>query len=124
MLVGAGNGANLRRVILDTLPFLPHSVVDSIMNTLRRELIVADSSKCELQGQTDTVETHGTAKIPHMLHTYTNATMRLEDTLVERMNMLTPTEFERILHPIFEEDELTLIIAGNLVFIDDCEIFL
>jgi uncharacterized membrane protein YheB (UPF0754 family) len=31
------------------------------------------------------------------------------------MNKLTPVEFEQVLHPIFHEDELTLIIAGGVL---------
>ena len=33
----------------------------------------------------------------------------------ERMKMMTPQEFERVLHPIFEQDELTLIISGAVL---------
>ena len=29
------------------------------------------------------------------------------------MNKMTPAEFEQVLHPIFQEDELTLILAGK-----------
>ena len=32
---------------------------------------------------------------------------------VEKMNKMTPAEFEQVLHPIFQEDELTLILAGK-----------
>lgn len=51
----------------------------------------------------------------HPLHLYTNAKLGLEATLIERMNRLTPTEFEQVLHPIFQEDELTLILAGGVL---------
>ena len=33
----------------------------------------------------------------------------------ERMALMTPAEFERVLHPIFEQDELTLIISGAVL---------
>lgn len=186
MLFGAGHGKLLRKVITDTLPFLPSSVVDTIMATLRSELVsnndtVTYNSKsddgnkafllddkeipnvnssilpqnekydkentkkvkdvhtdipapstdstmplvtaCAASGGENSPLAHlqyheslHTHHISHPLHTYIDTTMRLEETLVERMNLLTPTEFERILHPIFEEDELTLIIAGHLFF--------
>lgn len=49
----------------------------------------------------------------HPLHTYIDNRIALEELLIERMDLLTPAEFERLLHPIFEEDELTLIAAGT-----------
>ena len=33
----------------------------------------------------------------------------------ERMALMTPSEFERVLHPIFEQDELTLIVSGAVL---------
>jgi hypothetical protein len=51
----------------------------------------------------------------HPLHLYTNARLNLKDLLIERMNRLTPQEFEQVLHPIFQEDELTLILAGGVL---------
>jgi hypothetical protein len=133
MLCGSGDGKWLRKVITDTLPFLPAAVVDTIMDTLRNELVSGhsttppDGGEAQSNNQLSSADgggIHGTASSPspspststalepHDLHSYINSTMRLEETLIERMNLLTPTEFERILHPIFEEDELTLIIAG------------
>eukprot|EP01035_Chromulina_nebulosa_P002758 gene2758-3758_t len=51
----------------------------------------------------------------HPLHVYTNAKIALETTLLQRMNRLSPAEFEQVLHPVFQEDELTLIIAGGVL---------
>jgi len=51
----------------------------------------------------------------HSLHEYTNTRLILQATLVEKMNKLTPSEFEQVLHPIFQEDELTLILAGGVL---------
>ena len=51
----------------------------------------------------------------HPLHAYTTLRLDLKATLIERMNQLTPVEFEQVLHPIFQEDELTLIIAGGVL---------
>ena len=55
------------------------------------------------------------AKLPNylpVLYPYMDSTLRLEETLRERMMKMTSLQFERVLHPIFEEDELTLILAG------------
>jgi hypothetical protein len=41
--------------------------------------------------------------------------LQLETTLRVQMEAMSPAKFERVLHPIFEEDELTLIIAGGVL---------
>jgi uncharacterized membrane protein YheB (UPF0754 family) len=49
------------------------------------------------------------------LHRYVDKTLGLEHTLRLKMEALSPAKFERVLHPIFEEDELTLILAGGVL---------
>ena len=51
----------------------------------------------------------------HVLHEYTDDTLGLKELMRERMALMTPQEFERVLHPIFEQDELTLIISGAIL---------
>ena len=54
-------------------------------------------------------------KLPNhipVLHSYIDRTLGLENTLRVKMEAMTSSQFERVLHPIFEEDELTLILAG------------
>jgi len=46
---------------------------------------------------------------------YMDQTLGLQQTLRQRMELMTSRQFERVLHPIFEEDELTLIIAGAVL---------
>jgi uncharacterized membrane protein YheB (UPF0754 family) len=46
---------------------------------------------------------------------YMDQVLGLERTLRVRMERMTSRQFERVLHPIFEEDELTLIIAGAVL---------
>ena len=43
----------------------------------------------------------------HVLHEYIDDTLDLKTLMRERMALMTPAEFERVLHPIFEQDELT-----------------
>ena len=50
-----------------------------------------------------------------VLYKYMDKTLQLETTLRERMEKMTSRQFERVLHPIFEEDELTLILAGAVL---------
>ena len=50
-----------------------------------------------------------------VLHSYIDSTMGLEETLRVKMEQMTSSQFERVLHPIFEEDEATLIAAGAVL---------
>lgn len=43
---------------------------------------------------------------------YMKDSMRLEESLRVSMENMSSRQFERVLHPIFEQDELTLILAG------------
>lgn len=58
------------------------------------------------------------AKLPShvpVLYPYMDSTLGLEETLRVRMEQMSSRKFERVLHPIFEEDELTLILAGAVL---------
>jgi uncharacterized membrane protein YheB (UPF0754 family) len=58
------------------------------------------------------------AKLPQhlpVLYSYMDSTLALEETLRTRMLRMTSRQFERVLHPIFEEDEMTLILAGAVL---------
>jgi uncharacterized membrane protein YheB (UPF0754 family) len=46
---------------------------------------------------------------------YMDKVLGLESTLRVRMERMSSRQFERVLHPIFEEDEMTLIIAGAVL---------
>ena len=50
-----------------------------------------------------------------MLHEYSDDALGLKELMRERMALMTPSEFERVLHPIFEQDELTLIVSGAVL---------
>eukprot|EP00439_Symbiodinium_sp_Y106_P012645 s7179_g1.t2 len=51
----------------------------------------------------------------HPVHSYVDSTLQLQDTLFKRLCMLSAPEFENLLHPVFQEDELTLIVAGGVL---------
>jgi len=54
-------------------------------------------------------------KLPNhigVLHSYVDDKLKLQETLRVSMENMSSAQFERVLHPIFEEDELTLILAG------------
>jgi len=57
-------------------------------------------------------------KLPNhigVIHSYVDDKLRLQETLRISMEGMTSAQFERVLHPIFEEDELTLILAGAVL---------
>ena len=49
------------------------------------------------------------------LHQYMTKMLNVEKTLALRLKLLSPTEFEDLLHPVFQEDELILIGAGGVL---------
>jgi len=64
------------------------------------------------------VASQAVEKLPnhlHVLHPYVDKTLKLQTSLRYQMERMTSAKFERVLHPIFEEDELTLILAGGIL---------
>jgi len=51
---------------------------------------------------------------PHV-HSYVSQRLDIEDTLAARLKLLSPTDFEDLLHPVFQEDEITLIACGGVL---------
>jgi len=49
------------------------------------------------------------------LHQYMTKMLDIEKTLAYRLKLLSPTEFEDLLHPVFQEDEILLIGAGGVL---------
>mmetsp|Transcript_28876 Transcript_28876/g.97348 ORF Transcript_28876/g.97348 Transcript_28876/m.97348 type:complete len:341 (+) Transcript_28876:700-1722(+) len=53
--------------------------------------------------------------LPASVYEYADSAFDLESTISTRMAAMAPRDFERLLHPIFEEDEITLIAVGGLL---------
>merc|ERR1712151_1002929 len=51
----------------------------------------------------------------HPLHAYCNKALALGSTLETKMKAMSTKEFEQVLHPIFQEDEMILILAGAVL---------
>ncbi|UPR01200.1 hypothetical protein HOP50_06g45210 [Chloropicon primus] len=51
----------------------------------------------------------------HVLHDHIDQTLDLQPMLEEGLKSLTPHEFENVLHPVFQEEEFILIIAGAVL---------
>jgi len=57
-------------------------------------------------------------KMPDIIdasYEYTQRTLAIEDTIREKMKELPSAEFEGVLHPAFEEDEIQLILLGGVL---------
>lgn len=55
---------------------------------------------------------------PHLypeVHRYVSRQLDIEKTLSSRLKVLSPKEFEDLLHPVFQEDEITLIATGGVL---------
>jgi uncharacterized membrane protein YheB (UPF0754 family) len=118
------NVKNFEKIITTQVPFLTESMVKSIMKSLKEQLVVEGRPKSisldeSAQDISDVATGVHLATIDsstenqHPLHDYINSACRIEAILVHSMERLTPKEFERVIHPVFEEDETTLIVAGG-----------
>ena len=55
------------------------------------------------------------AEIPttiHLGYDYTREALAIETDVRDALKALPPSDFEGVLHPVFEEDELKLILVG------------
>lgn len=49
------------------------------------------------------------------VHSYVAKQLDISHTLSSRLKKLSPTDFEDLLHPVFQEDEITLIATGGVL---------
>lgn len=76
---------------------------------------------CWLMPGEDDMSRFASALAPRLLgpacqtNCYLAATLGLREELACAMRALETAKFERVLHPIFEEDELTLIAVGGIL---------
>jgi len=54
-------------------------------------------------------------KIMPLGYNYTKQALDIENTLREALFSLPSRDFERVLHPVFEEDEVKLILVGGVL---------
>ena len=60
-----------------------------------------------------------------LTYEYTTIALNLQNTIQTSMQNLPPEEFEAVLHPAFEEDEMTLVFVGGMLgmFVGIIQIF-
>ncbi len=49
------------------------------------------------------------------LHAYVEEAMDVENTVIEKVKLLSPEQFERMIRPIFEEDEWMMTLGGGVL---------
>ena len=57
-------------------------------------------------------------EIPNIIdqsYEYTTSALGIEEEMRTKMKSLSPAEFEGVLHPAFEEDEIQLIVLGGIL---------
>lgn len=90
----AAGGTTLGAVVGRNVPLLSASAVTKVVDACREQI---------------------GSQHQHAVHVYSDLALGLKATLTERMNRLSPAEFEQVLHPVFQQDEITLIIAGGVL---------
>lgn len=112
------NSVNIWDSILtdpSTTPALTQLLARNHLGRLLKCLSFGRISEDAIQGVTQECIRRLPPFLPGTLHRYVDKTLGLETSLRVRMEAMSPAKFERVLHPIFEEDELTLILAGGVL---------
>ena len=76
---------------------------------------LASANTALLDSVTSNVALELPAALPDGLYAYADSALGLEAALGDAMAAMPSRDFERLLHPIFEEDEFTLIAVGGVL---------
>lgn len=91
--------------------------VEQILSSIKSILILKLGSK-EYSTMKEDVALKIIEKLPEVIdesYEYTTKALNMEETMKTRLAALTSDEFEGVLHPAFEEDEITLIAVGGVL---------
>jgi len=96
-----------------------HSIVftEKIMGSFRVFAVVAMGTDKYAQMKED-VASKVIENFPRIIehsYEYTTSVLEIEETIREKMQSLSSRDFEGVLHPAFEEDEVTLIFVGGIL---------
>lgn len=69
----------------------------------------------EMKGLVRELSQQQIEKIIEFMHEYTDEALDLENEIATKMAALPSQDFEQVLHPVFEEDEIKLILVGALL---------
>ena len=76
---------------------------------------LASANTALLDSVTNNVALELPSALPDGLYAYADSALGLETALGDAMAAMPSRDFERLLHPIFEEDEFTLIAVGGVL---------
>jgi hypothetical protein len=76
---------------------------------------LASANTALLDSVTNNVALELPVALPDGLYAYADSALGLETALGDAMAAMPSRDFERLLHPIFEEDEFTLIAVGGVL---------
>lgn len=94
-LANGNHKEDFERLLRRTVPFVvPDAVVQAACNGLRNLVSEPES---------------------HPVHAYMHEKLGIEATLRHRLRLLPSPEFENLLHPVFQEDEIILIMVGGVL---------
>lgn len=96
-----------------------HSIVftEKLIGGLK-PLALAAMGNDQFQLMKEDIAMNVIAKLPNLIgcsYDYTTEALDLENTIRTRMQALSPRDFEGVLHPAFEEDEMTLVMVGGVL---------
>ena len=96
-----------------------HSIVftEKLIGSLR-PIAIAAMGAAKFSMMKEDIASKVIEKLPSIIdqsYEYTAEALNIETTLREEMKKLPPLEFEGVLHPAFEEDEMTLILVGGVL---------
>ena len=83
-----------------------------------KPLVVATLGADKFKKMKEDIATRTMEQLPSIIHhsyEYTDEALQMEKTLATAMKKLSSAEFEGVLHPVFREDELKLIIVGAIL---------
>lgn len=83
-----------------------------------RSLVTLAVGTQRYQRMKDKVVSTMIARLPETIEhakDYAQRTLSIEDLIVEKMNQLTPEEYEGIMRPVFKDDELLMICVGAIL---------
>ena len=102
-------------IIVRNVPFLSGNQVRALVERLQIALTNNYQGAAGLKELTNRSLLQAVKLTGAQLHAYSNQALGLRALLIERMSTLTPKEFEQVLRPIFQEDEIILIVAGGVL---------
>ena len=97
-----------------------HSIIftENLIGDLLRHIAVAAMGAEEFSKMKEDIATKVMKKLPSIIdqsYEYTTEALDMENSIKTKMQNLSSIEFEGVLHPAFEEDEIILIIIGGVL---------